>query len=367
MTLEGKGMFIWKVPRCEGGNPTAIASTAKAAGMTHVLLKIANGNTVYHGTWNDPTDYTTPVVEALRAKGIQVWGWHYVYGDDPIGEANVAIRRIKQYNLDGYVIDAEEEYKKDGRRAAAKRYMTQLRSAMPSLEIALSSYRFPNYHPQLPWKEFLEGCTLNMPQVYWLKAHNPGEQLTRCVREFQAMTPSRPIVPTGAAFREWGWKPSAQEVLEFFKTARSLNMTGINFWEWYDARAGIMPHVWDVIRDYPWSRPASGKDFCETYIAALNGRDENRMVNLYTSTAVHITSARTTQGLDQLRNWYNLFFRQLLPNASFTLTGYAGMGNSRHLTWTATSSAGRVQNGSDTIGLLNDKINYQYSFFTVTN
>jgi hypothetical protein len=367
MTLEGKGMFIWKVPRCEGGDPSAIAATAKSAGFSHVVLKIANGSGVYNGTWNDPIDYTTPVIEALRAQNIKVLGWHYVYGDDPIGEANVAIRRINQYNLDGYVIDAEEEYKQDGKKAAAKRYMNQLRSSLPDLDIALSSYRFPQWHMQIPWTEFLEKCTYNMPQVYWIKSTNPAEQLVRCIREFQNIAPFRPILPTGAAFTEKGWQPTAAEVFEFFKAAKSLNLSAINFWEWYDARAGIMPNVWEVIRDYPWSGVDAPKDICEKYIAALNSHDVNQMLALYASTAVHITAARTSQGLENLRNWYTQLFNQVLPNATFTLTGYSGSGNSRHLTWTATSNAGMVQNGNDTFGLFNDgKINYHYSFFTVT-
>jgi len=56
----------------------------------------------------------------------------------------------------------------------------------------------------------------------------------------------------------------------------------------------------------------------------------------------------------------------VLPNATFELTGYSGTGNSRHLTWTATSSAGQVTNGNDTFGLMNGKIGYHYTFFTVS-
>lgn len=365
MSLEGKGMFIWKVPRCEGGDPNAIAAMAKIAGFSHVLLKIANGNQVYNGDWNDPTDYTTPVVNALRGQNIKVLGWHYVYGNDPVGEANVAIRRINQYALDGYVIDAEQEYKQDGKRAAAKRFMNQLRASLPNQEVALSSYRFPKWHPQLPWTEFLDQCNLNMPQVYWIKAHNAGEQLVRCQQEFQGITPSRPIFPTGVASVEQGWQPTAAEVLDFMTTAKNLNMNGVNFWEWYDARTAGLSDVWATIRDYPWSGVAAPKDICEQYIAALNTYDPNQVLALYTSTPVHITPARTIQGLDNLRNWYTQLFGQILPNATFTLTGYAGSGSSRHLTWTATSGAGSVQNGNDTLGMLNDKINYHYSFFTV--
>ena len=40
---QGKGFYIWKIPSCEGGDPVKIAYTAHRAGLTHVLIKIANG------------------------------------------------------------------------------------------------------------------------------------------------------------------------------------------------------------------------------------------------------------------------------------------------------------------------------------
>jgi hypothetical protein len=366
MTLEGKGFFLWQIPKCEHGDAGSIAAQAKSAGLSHLLIKVADGTMIYNGTWGDPKDYTTPVINALRALGIRVWGWHYVYGDNPNGEANVAIARIRQYDLDGYVIDAEKEYKDRGKKVSAKKFMTQLRNACPDLEIALSSYRYPSLHPQIPWAEFLENCTLNMPQVYWIKAHNPGDQLAKCVHEFQAMHPSRPVVPTGAASKESGWQPNEAEILEFIRTAKELNLTGVNFWEWSDARSGNLPGVWEAIRDYPWAGVPAPKDICANYISALNSHDIEQVISLYTPSAVHINALRTVQGLENIRTWYSQLFNEVLPDGKFTLTGYSGSGNSRHMTWTATSSKGSVQNGNDTFGLASGKINYHYSFFMVT-
>jgi hypothetical protein len=87
---------------------------------------------------------------------------------------------------------------------------------------------------------------------------------------------------------------------------------------------------------------------------------------LYDSNGVHITAAQTVQGTDAIRNWYTTFLTQTLPNATFTLTGVSGSGNSRHFTWQANSSVGKVLNGNDTIGLINGKIGYHYKFFTVS-
>jgi len=365
MSVEGKGFFTWKIPNCEHGDAGLIADRAQEAGLTHLVLKIADGTMIYHGNWADPKDYTTPVVNALRAHGIKVWGWHYVYGDNATGEANVAIARIRQYNLDGYVIDAEKEYKASGKKSSAKRFMTQLRSACPTLTIALSSYRYPSLHPQIPWAEFLEQCDLIMPQVYWLKAHNPGDQLAKCVREFQTRKPALPVVPTGAAFREYGWKPTDNEVVDFVNKAKELNLSAVNFWEWSDARSGNLPGVWDVIQKYNWSEGRIPRDISEFLIDAMNTHDINKILEMYTPAAVHINSTSTIQGLEALRAWYTQMFTEILPNGRFKLGSYSGKGGSRHFTWTATSDKGFVGNGNDTLGLSHGKINYHYSFFTV--
>ncbi len=43
MAPVGKGFYIWKIPNCEGGDIEKIAYTAYRAGLTHVLVKVANG------------------------------------------------------------------------------------------------------------------------------------------------------------------------------------------------------------------------------------------------------------------------------------------------------------------------------------
>lgn len=95
MTLKGKGLWIWKIPQVEGGNASSIATIAKNAGFSHVLIKIADSSYAYNVDKNTGVDLIPPVVDALRAKGILVWGWHYVYGYNPQGEAAIAISHAK--------------------------------------------------------------------------------------------------------------------------------------------------------------------------------------------------------------------------------------------------------------------------------
>ena len=111
MTLQGKGMMIWMIPRAENGDAEAIANVAKAAGLSHVLIKIADGPYAFNVDKTTKVDLIPPVAKALKAKGIQVWGWHYVYAYSPLAEADQAIQRVNELQLDGYIIDAEREFK----------------------------------------------------------------------------------------------------------------------------------------------------------------------------------------------------------------------------------------------------------------
>ncbi len=365
MTLKGKGFFIWKIHDCEGSSPKGIAEAAQAAGLTHVLIKVADGNYPFNIDLKTKVDLVPPVVEALRALGIAVWGWQYIYGYDPSGEARIAIRRIQQFNLDGFVIDAEGEFKEPGRAAAAKRYILDLHKSCPNLPLALSSYRFPTYHPQLPWREFLDLCDYNMPQVYWEKAHNPADQLARCVREFQALTPGRPVIPTGPTYKNNGWRPTDEDFKSFFETVQNLKLEAANFFSWDECKRDL-PNLWEAVRTWDWEngQHPTDQDLPNQYITALNQHDLSAILKLYRPDAVHVTSRRTVQGYEALKVWYIEMFAQI-PDATFTINHVMGSGTSRHFAWRANCTNGTTQEGNDTIGLMDGKITYHYTQFNV--
>ncbi len=367
MSLKGKGFFIWQIKNVEGGSPSAIAKRAAAAGLSHVLIKIADGNYPVNLDRNTGADLAPPVALALHAKGIQVWGWHYVYGYDPVGEARIAVKRIRQMDLDGYAIDAEVEYKAPGRDSVALKFMHELRRQLGSgFPIALSSFRFPNYHPELPWKVFLDHCDYNMPQVYWLKAHNAGAQLRACYQQFQRIDPWRPIIPTGAAFKENGWRPTEAEITEFLDTARALKLPAANFFSWDECYRDLRSH-WETIARYSWARgtPPPELDIVDKLFAALNSHEAGEIASLYAPKAVLVSAERTVTGAQGIGQWFAKIGKQL-PGVVFNLSGQNAKEGVRHFTWTAESPKGKIHNGSDTIGLINGKIVYHYSYFTVS-
>ncbi|HEY59587.1 MAG TPA: nuclear transport factor 2 family protein [Anaerolineae bacterium] len=355
----GKGFFIWKIPNCEDGDPDAIAYTAYKAGLSHILIKIANG--IYDYNYANRKDLVAPVANALHAKGIQVWGWHYVFGDLPKDEARAAIRQIKKLPIDGYVIDAESQYK--DKYTPCRIFMGELRSSLPDFPIALSSYRYPKYHPQLPWKDFLIKCDYNMPQVYWEQAHNPNNHLKRSLREFQTITPFKPYIPTGAAYGASGWKPTTQDIIEFMNTAIELNFPAVNFWSWDYCRLKL-PNIWQTIASFSWpNRPNPPKNIPEILIDALNSHSLEKILQLYATDAVHVNAKRTIQGTDAIKTWYLNFINDHFPNTTFTISSISGKETTYHFSWEVKTNNNMIYSGEDTLGLSKSKIIYHFTSY----
>jgi hypothetical protein len=276
--ITGKGFFIWQLSDDMIDQPTDLARTLREQGFSHVLIKIADGSLYYN------TQLIDSYRDALQEAGLQVWGWQYVYGNDPINEAKTAIRRMLDLGLTGLVIDAEGEYK--NRAAAAERYMKDLRAGLPGVLLGLSSYRWPSIHPEFPWREFLAKVDFVMPQVYWVEADNPAEQLVKSIREYAGLAPAKPYIPTGAAYQERGWEPTPTEIREFFNQVQLSRLSGCNFWELANSRRY---GLYDTVANLVWGEVAPEPE--PQYITLANPFSDR--MNLRTEPTV---STETVQG-----------------------------------------------------------------------
>lgn len=288
--LSGKGMFIYVLSYVEGGNPNVvlpadhsdrlahaerIAAAAQAAGLTHVLIKVADGTLPYNrrrrredgwiyfnSTLAGSVDDCPAVVRALQARGIQAWGWQYIYGVYPEAEADQALQRIAELGLDGFCVNAEVQFKKAGMDVPARIYMQRLSTAA-QVPLAFSSFKFPTYHAPLPFKVFLDYVDINMPQVYPIGDTRPNAhtiQLERSLREYRAINATVPIVPTGGAFSQsWAdrygvwhpWVATPAQVLDFYQACEAAGLPAANLWDWYSA-ADRFPELWTAHADYAW-------------------------------------------------------------------------------------------------------------------
>jgi hypothetical protein len=297
-----------------------------------------------------------------------VWGWHYVRGNDPVGEARLAIQRMRTLGLDGYIIDAEKEYKESGKKIAAQRFMQELRAGLPNTPIGLSSYRYPQIHYALPYTQFLERCDFGMPQVYFEFAHDVEQQLDRSVAQWQALQPARPVLVTGPTYNHNAWRPSAEEVVRFLTRARQMGIAAANFWAYDFATRAPLIDLWDAVAGFEWPVEGQVADMPERLVGRLNQKDASLVAGLYKENAAHVNGERTVVGRDKVRQWYESLLGQILPNGAYEVTGKSGSGSTRHFTWSARSDRGSVVDGSDTLGLAPDgnRILYHYTSFHVT-
>ena len=356
--IQGKGYYLWQVKRTLGGDPNAIAEAAKQAGLTHLLIKVVDG--IYNYNVIGGRDLVAPLVAALRARGIQPWGWQYIYGNDPEEEAQKAVARVQQLGLDGFVVNAEVQFKARGMDLVARKYMQELRRGLSQLPIGLSTFRYPSVHSGFPFSVFLEYCDLNFPQVYWVSAFNPAQQLQKSYREYQSIRPWRTFIPTGAAYAEGNWSATPEQVVAFLRAARELQLPAANFWEWHTAYTNSA--LWRAVQNFNWPAgvsdsppttsppitpapttpaptPAPDPDIEARFIAAMNTGDPNKVALLYEKTnSKHVDRnhpRQVHQGRQAIYAWYKQLLTDVMPLARFSIIKKRVDGDNHYLNWRA--------------------------------
>jgi hypothetical protein len=232
-----------------------IALRAKAIGLNSIMLKIADGHVTYGSEEN-----LAEIVAACKKYKIDVIGWQYIYGLKPKQEAEKAHSLCSRLGVTGFIVNAEEEFKRAGAEAKAIEYFAEL---LPNITVPVgyTTYRYPNLHQAFPWKVFIENTDFTVPQVYWVQATNPAHQLRECMRQYRewyskfGLGNNLVMYPAGAAYSQSNWKPTAAQIVEFDEAVKAEGLTGISFWEWTSA---IALGLEDTIAELDWPLPDEG-------------------------------------------------------------------------------------------------------------
>jgi hypothetical protein len=229
--FDGNGMWIWYVSKSNGGDLQAIIAQARSHGISTVFVKSSDGT----NWWQQ---FSPELVATLKAGGLHVCAWQYVYGTQPEAEAQLGAQAV-QTGADCLAIDAEKEY--EGRYGQAQRYMATLRQAIgPSFPVGLTSFPYVDYHPALPYSVFLApgGAQVNAPQVYWKEIGGGLDNVVNHTYRFNRIY-GRAIAPLGQLYDN----PPPGEVVRFRQLAAAEGSTGLSWWDWQDAA----PAGWDAI------------------------------------------------------------------------------------------------------------------------
>lgn len=221
--FDGQGMWIWYVSASDGGSLPSIIAQAKAADVGTLFVKSSDGPENY---WSQ---FSPELVADIHNAGLKVCAWQYVYGNNPIGEAEMGAKAVSA-GADCLVIDAEAEY--EGHYAAAQQYMETLRAKVgANYPIGLASFPYVNYHESFPYSVFLGpgGAQFNAPQMYWKDIGVSVAQIFAATYE-QNLIYGRAIEPLGQTYES----PSNSEMVAFRSLAGAYGASGLSWWDWQE-------------------------------------------------------------------------------------------------------------------------------------
>lgn len=330
MTPEGLGLFIHKIHRCESGVVSEISHKAHEGGFRHILIKIAHGSEAYN------VDLAGPLVDSLKGCGLKVLGWQWIRGDAPREEAKIAAHRINNLGLDGFVCLPDLAYCK--KQQQAEEYLQNLRARIPPIPLGISAHRYPLHFPDFPWQEFLDRSDFVMPRIFWMHSSKPISQLEESVRQYRKFF-SNPIIPTGPAFEDYGWKPETAELVKFLAAIKTEGFPAVNFWLWDYAGSPEGQQLWRAMTDPAISPTSTTRDIVEKLFTCLNDGDLEKAAHLYNQNARIVTRSGIYQGRKDLFTFFNVLISER-EIARFTYQIMDDQGNVRYIKWNGFNAAG---------------------------
>ncbi|MHB8657838.1 MAG: peptidoglycan-binding domain-containing protein [Solirubrobacteraceae bacterium] len=224
--FAGRGMWIWVLSSSNGGDLASIIARARRNGISTLMIKSGDGT----GVWSQ---FSPTMVATLHAAGLHVCAWQYVYGSDPVGEAQVGAASVAN-GADCLLIDAESEY--EGKYISAQTYLTTLRGLIGQrFPVALAGFPYVDYHPAFPYSVFLGpgGAQFNVPQMYWQDIGDSVNAVYDHTYTFNRPY-GRPLFPLGQVYNS----PPTREILRFRQLSRAYRAANVSWWDWQEATSG---------------------------------------------------------------------------------------------------------------------------------
>jgi hypothetical protein len=224
--FKGRAMWIWEMHYSNGGNVASIVAQAKRYDIGTVYVKSSDGTSWW-------PQFSRELVTEFHEAGLKVCAWQYVYGQQPLVEANLGSRAVHD-GADCLVIDAESQYQ--SRYIAAQTYITRLRKLIgKNYPVGLAGFPYVDLHLSFPYSVFLgpNGAQYNLPQMYWADIGTTVPFVFAHTYEYNEIY-RRPIFPLGQLWNS-GSGMSTTSIEEFDLFAKAYGATGVSWWDWQSA------------------------------------------------------------------------------------------------------------------------------------
>ena len=265
--ITGKTIMSWNVPAVLHGDPEEFANLLVDAKFEGVLLKAADGTRVQtvsiYSPWPDWGENIRPeLVEALRAVGLKVYFWHFLYGYDPVRELLVAQKQCDRFQPDGYVWNVEGAFDNRPKAESNARYISAgLQVSHGYVEQGLCWWALPEspvtgaeWHPKKVALAFLETVRTGMPMMYWqgIGANAAVSYFNKSIKIWREMTDVA-IHPIGRCYNGDGGYADAAGITAFadevYRKAPTENLVGNS---WYSLDKAVQYLSWlNALQDTP--------------------------------------------------------------------------------------------------------------------
>lgn len=248
----GKGMWFHMLDQA-GMPPEQIVERARAAGLTHVYVRLGSSKKGFHGRAD--LDRLLP---AAHAAGLKVVGWDFPYLHDPVADAARALEEIAYATPGGHRVDAfsaDIETGSEGVALAADRvdrYGSALRQAVGPGYPLVGTVPNACLNDSYPYAEVARHFDALAPMVYWI-TRDPGADVACNVDRLVPL--GRPVLPIGQAYDPAidnpglvGLVPGYDHLTTFMRVAAEHGAAGVSFWAWHTATADM----WRAVGDAPW-------------------------------------------------------------------------------------------------------------------
>jgi len=238
----GKGIYLWKVDKIEGGDPVKIAAILNDLQMERVDVKVAESYHTYkipYSTWgrNVKPEWLKKFREHFLG---EVWGWSFLYGYSPAAEGKRAASEANELELDGYGMDVEGTFERQPNAVdRVKQLMDAFKADAPDIPVTWVSwplYKSPytggSWHNIEVAKKGMEYSRYGSPMVYW---PNSGPYwvkfwLENCLKQWSDLITDKPIIPIGRSYNGSGGIAKAEDISYFGKLVRDKGLFGESFW-----------------------------------------------------------------------------------------------------------------------------------------
>jgi len=211
MTQHPNGAWIWRLSK---QHPDYL-NQLKQVKCQRVYLKAFDGRS-RSMFWKDQC--TPEIIKRFNESGIEVYGWGYHYGtSEDIVDQIDAVRQAMDCGLNGYVLDLEKEVEDVRTHNPVKILLQALRPYIEAGTLGYTSFGYPRYHPNIPWRLLDDLCDFAMPQMYFEKwTSNPDkykEWVEGALKSHNDLGLKKPILPIWGSESDTS-NPSTAAVLQ---------------------------------------------------------------------------------------------------------------------------------------------------------